>query len=106
MFEGLKHRLAGGAPVLSRTVSAFLPEGAIAKGLGALQDRYPALEIGSYPFFRQGKFGTSLVLRGTEPATLAAAPHEPRTPIPSPYTEPLKPAPDRPHHHTQPPPRQ
>ena len=90
MFEGLKHRLVGGAPVLSRTVSAFLPEGAIADGLGALQDRYPTLEIGSYPFFRQGKFGTSLVLRGTEPATLATAAGELRDLIRSLDAEPME----------------
>ena len=37
MFDGLKPGLAGGAPVPSRTVSAFLGEGVIAKGLGELQ---------------------------------------------------------------------
>ena len=36
-------------------------------------DAFPALEIGSYPFFRQGKFGTSLVIRGTDAGALAAA---------------------------------
>ncbi len=73
MFDGLKHRLAGGPPVLSRTVAAFIGEGTIAKELGALQDRFPDLEIGSYPFFRQGRFGTSLVLRGTEAAMIDRA---------------------------------
>ncbi len=66
MFDGLKGRLAGGRPVLSRTVSVFLGEGVIAKDLGQLQDRFPDLEIGSYPFFRQNRYGTSLVLRGVE----------------------------------------
>jgi molybdenum cofactor synthesis domain-containing protein len=89
MFEGLKHRLAGGAPMLSRTVAVFLPEGAIAKGLGALQDRYPMLEIGSYPFFRQGKFGTSLVLRGTDSAVLDRAAEELRALIRELGAEPL-----------------
>jgi molybdenum cofactor synthesis domain-containing protein len=73
MFDGLKHRLIGGKPVLSRTVSAFLGEGIIAAGLGSLQQRYPALEIGSYPFFRQGRYGASFVLRGTERALIDAA---------------------------------
>jgi hypothetical protein len=48
----------------------------IAKGLGALQDRYPMLEIGSYPFFRQGRFGASFVLRGTDSADIKAASEE------------------------------
>ena len=73
MFDGLKGRLVGGRPVLSRTVSAFLGEGAIAKDLGQLQDRFADLEIGSYPFFRQNRYGASFVLRGVEPARIDAA---------------------------------
>ena len=66
MLEGLRHRLVGGAPVLSRAVRAFLAEGAVAEGLTALQARFGDLDIGSYPFYRKGKFGVSLVLRGTD----------------------------------------
>ncbi len=73
MFDGLKGSLKGGRPVLSLTVSAFLGEGVIAAGLGALQQRYADLDIGSYPFFRQGRYGASFVLRGTERARLEAA---------------------------------
>ena len=73
MFDGLRARLVGGAPMLSRTVGAFVAEGAIAKGLGELQQRYPALDIGSYPYFRQGRFGASFVLRGTERTQIDAA---------------------------------
>ncbi|HZS81702.1 MAG TPA: molybdopterin-binding protein [Stellaceae bacterium] len=73
MFDGLKHRLRGGAPVLSRSVSCSLPEGVLAKGLGELQQRYADLDIGSYPSYRQGKIGVALVLRGTEAPRLAAA---------------------------------
>jgi molybdenum cofactor synthesis domain-containing protein len=70
MFQGLKHRLVGGAPMLSRTIGTNLPEGKIAEGLGALQDRHPEVEIGSYPFFRQGKFGVGLVIRATDRAAI------------------------------------
>lgn len=73
MFDGLKSRLPGGRAVASRTVSTFLGEGTIAEALGALQARFPGLEIGSYPFFRRGKFGTSLVIRGTDETDLDAA---------------------------------
>jgi molybdenum cofactor synthesis domain-containing protein len=73
MFDGLKGRLAGGRPVLSRTVSAFLGEGTIAKDLGQLQDRFADLEIGSYPFFRQNRYGASFVLRGVERGRIDAA---------------------------------
>ena len=73
MFYGIKGSLKGGDKVLSRTVAGYVGEGAIAKDLGALQDRYPALEIGSYPFFRQGKFGASFVIRGTDQTMIDAS---------------------------------
>jgi molybdopterin-biosynthesis enzyme MoeA-like protein len=73
MFQSMKHRLVGGDPVLSRTVRTNLPEGIIAEPLGALQQRYPDVDIGSYPAFRDGKPSVSLVLRGTDDARLVAA---------------------------------
>lgn len=76
MFDGIRGRLKTGDRMLSATVSAFVGEGVIAKSLGALQDRYPMLEIGSYPFFRQGRFGASFVLRGTDAAAIKAAAEE------------------------------
>ncbi|MDZ4736785.1 MAG: competence/damage-inducible protein A [Rhodospirillaceae bacterium] len=73
MFDNARGRLRGGPPVLSQTVSTYLGEGTIAKPLGELQDRHPELDIGSYPFFRGGRFGTSLVIRGTDRTQIAAA---------------------------------
>ena len=76
IFEQLRHRLVGGIKMLSRSISCHLAEGTLAKDLGALQLRYPDLEIGSYPYFRRGDFGVTLVLRGTEKVRLAAAVEE------------------------------
>jgi molybdenum cofactor synthesis domain-containing protein len=76
MFDSIKHDLKGGRPMLSRTVTCHLPEGVIAKGLGEIQARYADLDIGSYPFYRRGEFGTSLVLRGREAERLAAGTEE------------------------------
>jgi molybdenum cofactor synthesis domain-containing protein len=76
IFEQLKYRLVGGEKVLSRSVSCHLAEGTLAQDLGALQERYPDLEIGSYPYFRRGDFGVTLVLRGTDRDRLAAATEE------------------------------
>jgi molybdenum cofactor synthesis domain-containing protein len=90
MFDGVKGSLAGGRPVLSQTVGAFLGEGVIAAGLGALQDRYPLLEIGSYPFYRQGRYGASFVLRGTDRAPIAAAVDELRALIRQLGAEPIE----------------
>ena len=72
-FSELKYRLRGGATMLSRAVSCGLGEGTIAAELASLQDRYPDLEIGSYPYFRRSDFGTTLVVRGTDPERIAAA---------------------------------
>jgi len=73
MFDSVKPTLKGGPPVLSRTVGCDLPEGTIAKHLGAIQLRYADIDIGSYPFYRRGSFGTSLVLRGREAQRLETA---------------------------------
>ena len=58
---------------LARALGCHLPEGAVAGGLADIQERWPGIDIGSYPFYREGKFGTSLVLRGTDAAALDAA---------------------------------
>lgn len=73
MFAGLKPRLKGGAVVHSRTLTVFCPEGEIAAPLGRIQADHPRLEIGSYPFMRQDRFGTSLVFRGTDQAEIGRA---------------------------------
>ena len=73
MLDTLRNRLVGGAPVLSRSVSGAIAESRVADGLGAIANRYPQLDIGSYPFFRAGRYGTSLVLRGTDSAALDTA---------------------------------
>ena len=76
MLDGILPQLEGGPELHARTVACALAEGQIAADLGALQDRYPDLEIGSYPYFRNGFFGVSLVLRGTDEARVAAATEE------------------------------
>lgn len=73
MFESLVGTLEGGRPVLSRTISCGLAEGALAAGLGAIQSRYPDVDIGSYPWYRRGAYGVSLALRSPEASRLAAA---------------------------------
>lgn len=73
MVDSVLPRLAGGDPLLSRSLTVEMPEGRVAKDLGALQADYPDVEMGSYPFTRDGRFGTRLVLRSTDPARLAEA---------------------------------
>ncbi|GAB0115533.1 competence/damage-inducible protein A [Acidisoma sp. C75] len=74
MFESLAPTLEGGAPIISRAVYALgLLEGAIAAELEAIQKRYPMLDIGSYPFARNGQHGVAIVSKGTEVEAAEAA---------------------------------
>ncbi len=72
MLEDVRGRLVAGKALGSVTVSAHLGEGTIAAGLAALQKQFPDIPLGSYPFTREGRFGTSLVARGSDPERLAA----------------------------------
>ena len=73
MFESVRHRLVGGAPLLSRTVRTNLPEGRIAERLGHLQADFPDIEIGSYPHMNALGPNVRLVLRGTAASRIDAA---------------------------------
>lgn len=66
MLDSLKHKLTGGKPVRSRAVRVHLPESQIAGTLRDLQEQNPSADIGSYPFYHQGKGGTSIVVRSTD----------------------------------------
>jgi molybdopterin-biosynthesis enzyme MoeA-like protein len=69
MFEWLAPRLQGGAKIEMRAVHVVgLPEGIIAEGLGAVQKRYPELDLGSYPFYRASGNGVALVAKGPDGA--------------------------------------
>ncbi len=73
MFETLTHRFAGGAPIISKTVSCKLAESRLAAGLSVIQAGYPEVNIGSYPFARQGKIGVSIVLQSDMPELIDKA---------------------------------
>ena len=64
MLPTIKFR--GGDTVKSRSVRAHMGESEIATKLGDLQDRTPGVDIGSYPFHRDGIYGTTLVVRGVD----------------------------------------
>ena len=63
MLGGLKNRIVGGEPILSHTINLRTVESEIANSLSKVQDQNKDVEIGSYPFFRAGKLGVSIVLR-------------------------------------------
>ena len=66
MVKELLPTLKTGTKVHSVTVICNLGEGLIAKGLEEIQIQKPNIDIGSYPYFRSGVYGTELVLRGTD----------------------------------------
>jgi len=72
MVDSLEGKLRRGATVRSRSVTAYLPESQIARRLGQIQDEHPRIDVGSYPFQREGRYGTTLVMRGTDAAELDA----------------------------------
>ena len=72
-FEGIADQLARHDPVQSRSVTAFIGEGSIAAELGVIQARFSGVDIGSYPFMKQGRIGTNLVCRGTDTGALEQA---------------------------------
>jgi len=65
--------LTGGAPMLSRNMDVQRGEGDIAAPLAELAARFPQLSFGSYPFQRNGVYGTNIVARGQDGAMLDAA---------------------------------
>jgi molybdopterin-biosynthesis enzyme MoeA-like protein len=69
MFEWLAPHLQGGQKIEQRAVYALgMPEGVIADGLTAIQNRYPDIDLGSYPFYRPTGNGVTLVAKGTNAA--------------------------------------
>ncbi|MET0270585.1 MAG: molybdopterin-binding protein [Sphingomonas sp.] len=66
MLEALAGQLEGGRPMLSRTLGCWVPESEIADMLGKTEQAHAGCQIGSYPFFREGRVGANFVIRSTE----------------------------------------
>lgn len=73
MFDDVKPRLHRGRPLLSNTIACSLFESQVAEPLEGIQKKYPTVSIGSYPQFRGGILGLSLVLRSTDNIVLDQA---------------------------------
>ena len=71
-MEALTGTLAGGKPMLSRTVGGMVPESEVADLLEATERAHEGCQIGSYPFFKQGRVGANFVVRSTDQAVLEA----------------------------------
>ena len=70
MVDSIIPTLGGGPIVLARSIACQIGESVFAEQLGTIQAAHPDVDIGSYPWFRAGQFGVSLVTRGTDAAVL------------------------------------
>ena len=66
MLGGLNNKIIGGNKIISKTLSLRTVESEIAIPLEKVQNKFKTLDIGSYPFFKQGKIGVSLVIRSNK----------------------------------------
>jgi molybdenum cofactor synthesis domain-containing protein len=71
MLEALSGTIEGGKPLLSSTVGCFVPESEVADILRETERAHEGTQIGSYPFFREGRVGANFVVRSTDEAVLA-----------------------------------
>ena len=66
MLEALTGTLQGGRPVVSVTVGARAPESDVADLLRETEAAHPGVAIGSYPFFKDGRYGANFVIRSED----------------------------------------
>jgi molybdopterin-biosynthesis enzyme MoeA-like protein len=72
MLDALTGQLEGGLPLLSETIGCWVAESEVADLLRRCQDAHEGCQIGSYPFFREGKVGANFVIRSTNAEALKA----------------------------------
>jgi len=66
MLEALTGKLEGGRPVVSVTVGARAAESDVADLLRETEEANPGVAIGSYPFFKEGRYGANFVIRSED----------------------------------------
>ena len=66
MLDALTGTLEGGAPLLTETVGGWIPESEVSDLLRETEQAHEKCQIGSYPFFREGKVGSNFVVRSTD----------------------------------------
>tara|TARA_B100000315_G_scaffold209732_1_gene205641 strand:- start:430 stop:1173 length:744 start_codon:yes stop_codon:yes gene_type:complete len=66
MLGGLKNEIIGGYPILNKTINLSTVESEIAESLTKVQKNNKDVDIGSYPFFKAGRIGVSIVIRSED----------------------------------------
>ncbi len=72
MLDALSGTIEGGAPLIAETVGCWVAESEVADLLRTTEKAHPGCQIGSYPFFREGRVGANFVIRSADGAALAA----------------------------------
>ena len=72
MLDALTGTLEGGAPLLAETIGCWCQESEVATMLAEVERAHAKCQIGSYPFFREGKVGVNFVIRSTDAEELAS----------------------------------
>jgi molybdenum cofactor synthesis domain-containing protein len=83
MVASILPTLTGGSPLMSRTLRVMRGEGDIAGPLGQFAESFPDLSVGSYPFQRDGIYGSNIVVRGADAARLDLAMDKLQTMLPA-----------------------
>ena len=65
MLDALTGTLEGGLPLLAETIGCWTPESEVADILRQVETAHENCQIGSYPFFREGRVGANFVVRST-----------------------------------------
>ena len=71
MLDALSGTLEGGARLLSETIGCWVQESEVATLLGDTERAHAGCQIGSYPFWSEGRGGANFVIRSTDPVMLA-----------------------------------
>jgi molybdopterin-biosynthesis enzyme MoeA-like protein len=66
MLEALTGTLEGGRPMVSVTLGAYAAESDVADLLREAEGRHSGVAVGSYPFFRDGRYGANFVIRSED----------------------------------------
>jgi molybdenum cofactor synthesis domain-containing protein len=72
MLDALTGQLEGGLPLLSATIGCWTAESEVADLLREAEKAHEDCQIGSYPFFREGRVGANFVIRSVSESAIAA----------------------------------
>ena len=78
MLSVLLERIPGGSPLCRREVEVHNVEGEMAFPLERIARRHSDVQIGSYPYRKDGSFGVNIVIRGTDPQSVSLVESEVR----------------------------